>query len=69
MNNFSHNAPYRPAIIMVCGITMNATGASCCKTGRLGRWGVGDVSGRFRCCRGRKLILGEGDNFPLRAHY
>ena len=26
MNNFSHNAPYRPAIIMVCGITMNATG-------------------------------------------
>ena len=26
MNNFSHNAPYRPAIIIVCDITMNATG-------------------------------------------
>lgn len=26
MNNFSHNAPCRAAIIMVCGITMNATG-------------------------------------------
>ena len=26
MNNFSHNAPCRPAIIIVCGITMNATG-------------------------------------------
>lgn len=26
MNNFSHNAPCRPAIIMVRGTTMNATG-------------------------------------------
>ena len=26
MNNFSHNAPCRAAIIMVCGISMNATG-------------------------------------------
>lgn len=26
MSNFSHNASYRPAIIIVCGIAMNATG-------------------------------------------
>lgn len=26
MNNFSHNALCRAAIIIVCGITMNATG-------------------------------------------
>lgn len=26
MNNFSHNAPCRAVIIMVCGIAMNATG-------------------------------------------
>lgn len=26
MNSFSHNAPCRPAIIIVCGIAMNATG-------------------------------------------
>lgn len=26
MNNFSHNAPCHPAIIIVCDITMNATG-------------------------------------------
>ena len=26
MNNFSHNALCRPAIIIVCDITMNATG-------------------------------------------
>lgn len=26
MNNSSHNAPCCPAIIIVCGITMNATG-------------------------------------------
>ena len=26
MNNFSHNAPCRAAIIIVGGITMNATG-------------------------------------------
>ena len=26
MSNFSHNAPCRPAIIMVCDIAMNATG-------------------------------------------
>ena len=26
MNNFSHNAPCRSANIMVCDITMNATG-------------------------------------------
>lgn len=26
MNNFSHNAPCRAAIIIVCGIAMNATG-------------------------------------------
>ena len=26
MNNFSHNSPCRAAIIIVCDITMNATG-------------------------------------------
>lgn len=26
MNNFSHNAPCRAVIIIVCDITMNATG-------------------------------------------
>ena len=43
MNNFSHNAPCRAAIIMVCGITMNATGLVVAKLADYVDGVVGDV--------------------------
>ena len=43
MNNFSHNPPYRAAIIIVCGIAMNATGLVVVKLADQVDGVVGDV--------------------------